>query len=350
MVAIMASGEALRASDLAAARALLRSGSRSFYLASLLLPQHMRDDATALYAFCRLADDAVDLPGDSALAIVQLQAQLDRIYSGRPAPMPVERLLAHAVQQRIPRALLDALLEGFAWDAAGRRYQSLADLHAYAARVAGSVGAMMTLLLGVRAPGVLARACDLGIAMQLTNIARDVGQDARLGRIYLPLGWLREAGIDPESWLAKPEFTPALAQVIERLLVAADELYARSTSGIEHLPVFARPGVHAARLLYAEIGHELRRQGHDAIHRRARVGVRRKLTLLGSALRAALAVGHDSFAAPVEAAQFLVNAAGSGLELSRRAVVPAAVARTPQQGRVEWLIDLFERLERIGAV
>jgi phytoene synthase len=347
MVAVMASGEPLRASDLAAARALLRSGSRSFYLASLLLPQRMRDDATALYAFCRLADDAVDLPGDGALAIAQLQAQLDRIYSGRPAPLPVERLLARTVQQqRIPRALLDALLEGFAWDAAGRRYETLADLHAYAARVAGSVGAMMTLLLGVRAPGVLARACDLGIAMQLTNIARDVGQDARLGRIYLPLGWLREAGIDPETWLAKPEFTPALAQVIERLLAAADELYARSASGIEHLPAFARPGVHAARLLYAEIGHELRRQGHDAIHWRARVGARRKLVLLGGALRAALAVSAQGFAAPVEAAQFLVNAAGNGAELPRRALPSAAVARAPQQGRVEWLIDLFERLER----
>jgi phytoene synthase len=333
--------------DLGAARALLRSGSRSFYLASLLLPRHMREGATALYAFCRLADDAVDLDGDAAAALVQLRAQLDRVYAGEPAPAPVERLLAYTVrQQRIPRDLLDALLEGFAWDAAGRRYQTLADLQGYAARVAGSVGAMMTVLLGVRAPGVLARACDLGIAMQLTNIARDVGQDARAGRIYLPLDWLREAGIDADRWLANPEFTPALAQVIERLLLIADELYERSVSGIAHLPAVSRPGVHAARLLYAEIGQQLRRQGHDAVSRRAQVGLLRKLALLGAALRAALAADGQGFAPPIEAAQFLVIAAGVGAWTAESPRRVAKSARAPQQGRVEWLVDLFERLER----
>ena len=89
-----------------------------------------------------------------------------------------------------------------------RRYETLQDLDAYAARVAGSVGAMMTLVMGQRAPEIVARACDLGVAMQLTNIARDVGEDARAGRLYLPLQWLREAGIDPDAWLAKPVFTP----------------------------------------------------------------------------------------------------------------------------------------------
>ncbi len=99
---------------------------------------------------------------------------------------------------------LDALLEGFAWDAAGRRYDTLDDLLDYAARVAGAVGAMMAVLMGVRDPALLARACDLGVAMQLTNIARDVGEDARAGRLYLPLAWLREAGIDPDAFLADP--------------------------------------------------------------------------------------------------------------------------------------------------
>jgi phytoene synthase len=324
-----------RPADLAAGRALLRNGSRSFHVASLLLPRQIRDSATALYAFCRLADDAIDVEADAASGLVQLRAQLDRVYDGDPLPQPVERLLAQAVREyRIPRALLEALLEGFEWDLAGRRYESLAELNAYATRVAGSVGAMMTLLMGVRDATVLARACDLGVAMQLTNIARDVGQDARAGRLYLPLRWLREAGIDPDSWLAQPQFTPALAQVIERVLAAADDLYDRAAAGISRLPVRARPGVHAARLLYAQIGHQLRRQGLDAIGRRAQVSPSRKLALALAALGAALRANSVLAAAPLEQARFLLRA------------VQDSAAPAPAPTRAEWLIDLFERLQR----
>ena len=107
-----------------------------------------------------------------------------------------------------PAALPEALLEGLAWDAEGRSYETLDDLFDYAARVAGTVGVMMTLIMGVRSPEALARACDLGVAMQLTNIARDVGEDARMGRIYLPRQWLREAGVDAEAFLADPQARP----------------------------------------------------------------------------------------------------------------------------------------------
>ena len=96
------------------------------------------------------------------------------------------------------------------------------DLHDYAARVAGTVGAMMALVMETRDPRSLARACELGVAMQLTNIARDVGEDARNGRLYLPLAWMREAGLDPEAWLAAPQFVQRLARVVSRLLAEAD--------------------------------------------------------------------------------------------------------------------------------
>ncbi len=101
----------------------------------------------------------------------------------------------------MPRALPEALLEGLAWDAQARRYATLSDLYDYSARVAAAVGAMMCVLMGVRDADALARACDLGVAMQLTNIARDVGEDARERRLYLPLDWLAEAGIDPDAFL-----------------------------------------------------------------------------------------------------------------------------------------------------
>jgi hypothetical protein len=181
-----------------------------------------------------------------------------------------DRALACVVHQAgLPRILLDALLEGFAWDAEGRRYETLEDLHDYAARVAGTVGAMMSMVMDTRSPSALARACELGLAMQLTNIARDVGEDARAGRLYLPLQWLREAGIDPDAWLQQPEFSPAIAKVVQRLLHAADTLYRRAERGVAELPRDCRPAIQAARLVYAEIGREIEAAGFDSVNRRA---------------------------------------------------------------------------------
>ena len=89
--------------------------------------------------------------------------------------------------------------------------------------------------MGARSADLIARACDLGVAMQLTNIARDVGEDARAGRLYLPRAWLREAGVDPVEWLATPRFRPEIAAVVARLLKHAEGLYARADAGIAGL-------------------------------------------------------------------------------------------------------------------
>ena len=133
--------------------------------------------------------------------------------------------------------------------------RTLTTLHAYAARVAGTVGAMMTVLMGRARPDVLARACDLGVAMQLTNIARDVGEDARAGRSTCRCDWLREAGIDPDAWLARPRLHAGARRASSSgCSSAADALYARADDGIAMLPPACRPGIRAARLLYAEIG------------------------------------------------------------------------------------------------
>ena len=223
--------------DLHACRQLLRHGSRTFHAASYLLPRRVREPATALYAFCRLADDAVDhAVGDAAAngeVLADLDFRLQRAYAGNPLPIPADRAFARVVREhRIPLALPAALLEGFRWDAEGRRYETLEELHAYAARVAGTVGTMMAMLMGVRCRRQLARACDLGVAMQLSNIARDVGEDARARRLYLPLAWLREAGIEPDAWLSDPVHSPALGNVLERLLREADLLYGRAEASI----------------------------------------------------------------------------------------------------------------------
>ena len=236
------------ASDLSECRATLRGGSKSFDAASKLLPKSVCEPAVALYAFCRAADDLIDADGGAA-SLPWLRERLDMIYSGRPLDIPCDRAFAHVVRRfAIPRELPEALLEGFAWDAEGRRYADLSGVRAYSVRVAGTVGAMMAVLMGVRDSRRLAAAVDLGVAMQLSNICRDVGEDARNGRLYLPMDWLTEAGIDPAAFLAQPRFTPALGGVIWRLLETADSYYRRAEAGIAELPFGCRFGIAAARL------------------------------------------------------------------------------------------------------
>jgi phytoene synthase len=299
--------------DLEACRVLLRNGSKTFSAASRLLPRRVRDPATALYAFCRVADDAIDGdPSATEATVDDLRARLGRAYAGRPDDSPVDRALAAVVEaERIPRVLPDALLEGLAWDALGRRYETLDELYAYAARVAGTVGAMMTVVMGPRAPAVLARACDLGVAMQLTNIARDVGEDAGRGRVYLPLAWMREAGIDPEEWLDRPRPTEALASVVARVLDSADGLYRRADDGIAALPRDCRTAIFAARLIYSDIGRYVARSGFDSVTRRAYVPLARKLWLLVRSLGARWLEVEPRLVPPpppLEPTRFLVSA------------------------------------------
>ena len=131
----------MAATDIAACRALLRGGSRTFHAASLVLPRKVAEPAIALYAFCRLADDAVDIGHDNgrdrAAAVARLRDRLDRVYRSHPLPHAADRAFAAVVMQfGVPRALPEALLDGLAWDAQSRRYENLYDLQAYAARVA----------------------------------------------------------------------------------------------------------------------------------------------------------------------------------------------------------------------
>lgn len=337
------------AADLAVCRAILASGSRTFLAASRFLPRRVGEPAAALYAFCRIADDQIDVHGGRRPALQHLRERLDLAYAGRPLAQPLDRALATVIDQfGIPRVLPEALLEGLEWDAAKRRYDDLADLHAYAARVAGSVGAMMARLMGTRDPAVIACACDLGAAMQFSNIARDVGEDARAGQIYLPLRWLQEAGIEPDRWLLAPVASDALVSVIHRLLRVADGLYRRADAGIAKLPLDCRPGIYAARLLYAEIGREVERLGQDALSRRAFVPAWRKWLLLAQALGRTLPPQSPLPAPVAGAAQFLIEAAAApALPTIRLASSGAtAVAWWNLSERMVRVLELFEALER----
>ncbi len=324
------------AADLAACRATLRGGSKSFFAASLLLPEKIVRRASAIYAFCREADDLID-NGGGQVAVDALADRLDAIYAGRPQAIAADRALAAVVAEtHMPREPFDALLEGFAWDAAGRRYETIADLHDYAARVAGSVGVLMSVAMERTSAPVLARAADLGVAMQLTNIARDVGEDARLGRLYLPQKWLCEARIDADAFLREPRFSPQLGSVVTRLLDEAGRLYRRADAGLVRLPGACRFGIRAASRLYESIGTEVLRNGCDSVARRAVVPPARKI----AAISMARAVAHDKLTLPpLAATRFLVDAAA-------RPVIASLPAWWDLRGRTLQALAIFERLER----
>ncbi|CAO4176084.1 Phytoene synthase [Methylorubrum aminovorans] len=333
-------------SDWAACRATIRAGSKSFFAASMLLPPKVRVSAYGLYAFCRLSDDAVDAAGGNrGASLARLERRLTAALAGRPADHPADRALAEVLARHtIPEALPRALLEGFAWDLEGRCYNTLSDLAAYAARVAGTVGAMMTLVMGVRDADALARACDLGVAMQFTNIARDVGEDARAGRLYLPREWLDAAGIDADAFLATPRLSPGLQRVVADLLIAADELYARAEPGIAALPIGCRPAIRAAGTIYAEIGRAVEVNGLDSVTRRARVSGAHKARLLARAvLPASRAPGLS--APPLPETAFLVEAVNHHpVPLPRRLPPWWDIS-----GQVVRVLDLIEVLEERDA-
>lgn len=327
-------------SDMAACREAIRHGSLSFHMASRLLPEKVRDPSLALYAFCRLADDAVDLQQAKAAAVLNLQDRLERIYQGRPDNAAPDRAFARVVEQfDMPRALPDALLEGLAWDAMGRRYDTLSDLFDYSARVASAVGVMMCVLMKVRDPNALARASDLGVAMQLTNIARDIGEDALEGRIYLPQEWLEEAGLSADRFLADPRPTKAIRQMTRRLVMQANRLYMRSEAGVSALPLSSRPGIYAARFIYAGIGGQVQRSGYDSISSRAHTSKPQKIGWLAvSAAKAAMTVVMPRsavlYAPSLPETAFLVQAAGRQNEVrSRSDAIFEALSQAAQRER-----------------
>lgn len=303
------------AADLAHCREAIKTGSLSFYTASRLLPARVRDPALVLYAFCRLADDEVDLKSDKAASVLMLRDRLAAVYRGEPRDAPVDRAFAKMVKdQDMPKALPEALLEGLAWDAMERRYQTLDDLMAYCARVASAVGAMMCVLMGARSADALARATDLGLAMQLTNISRDIGEDARAGRLYLPLDWLAEEGMDVDAFLADPKPTDATRRLTKRLLTAAERRYGAAAAGVSSLPHDCRPGILAALLIYRGIGSEVAKADYDSITKRAHTSKRQKLAWLveAGARTAAISLMPKSAVlhrAPHQETAFLVEAA-----------------------------------------
>lgn len=286
------------------------SGSKSFDAASRLLPRDVRVASRALYAFCRASDDLVDEGQLGRASITQLRNRLNTIYQGGPIAMPCDRAFAAVVHcYGIPRDLPDALIEGFDWDEDGREYQTIDELMEYAARVASTVGVMMALIMGCSDSHGFARAADLGLGMQLTNIARDVGEDARRGRVYLPLDWLRDAGVSRDDLIAGTADAHAVGRVTARLLSYADPYYRLALTGLGALPMGCRPAIKSAALIYRDIGREIAANDFDSLTQRAHTSTMRKLVLIARATSTPMQTARVDASAPHASVRFLVDAA-----------------------------------------
>jgi phytoene synthase len=256
-------------------RAVLARHARSFRLGALFLPPAATDDAAVVYAFCREADDAVDeapSPAAAAAALSAFDAELRGLSPARPI---IRAFLAVAARRAIPLFAARDLLAGMRDDLGTVRLPDDAALYAYCYRAAGAVGLMMNGVLGVTAPVAAAPAVDLGIAMQITNICRDVAEDAARGRVYLPADRLEAVGLTPEVLLRgglSPGQRGALARVVADLLAAAEEHYAAAWAGMGFIPARARLAILVAGTLYRDIGRRLRDvHGSDPTHGRTQV-------------------------------------------------------------------------------
>jgi 15-cis-phytoene synthase len=270
---------------------VLRRCGRTFHAASLVVPSGVRRDLAVLYALCRAIDDCADASDhDSAETSTLL---LDEIASGLRAEHArspiVNAFRALAERHDIPLVLARQLIEGVRCDLGPVRVQTLDELLRYSYRVASTVGLMTCRILRVDPEGD-SFAIDLGIAMQLTNIARDIAEDARADRVYVPAAWVESGRVldlaDPAHAQTR---SPEVCAAVERLLDTADRYYASAELGMHYLPLAVRGGIRSAAWNYRAIGNAVRRDPERALRVRSRTsgaskGVRAVGALWASAL------------------------------------------------------------------
>jgi phytoene synthase len=290
-------------------REVLEEKSKSFALATRLLPPWCRDQFAVIYAFCRYVDDAIDLAPQSArpAAMAVLYEKVALVYAGIPTgELTLDAFSSVARVRRIPRYYVDELLAGMEMDVLRAPYPTLESLYQYAHRVAGVVGLLLCHVMGVSDERALKNAAHLGLAMQLTNICRDIEEDLRDGRVYLPdqlLGAPLVSVPDKGS-----ERRKALSGAVARLLDEADGFYDSADRGLLRLPWRCALAIRTARLVYAAIGDRLRARGCDPFGSRAYVSGFRKGLLVIRAIALSLLElpqrGRAIFRAPEKTLRF----------------------------------------------
>lgn len=271
--------------------AFLSANSKSFRFASRFFPRKDLDRIAHVYAFCRITDDLVDL-NDPVIAERYLDEWMHlarRSYDGVPSGIAfLDRTMSEMRSNLVPFRYASDLADGMRMDLCGEKYSTLADLRTYTYRVASVVGVWLAELAGVRDGATLRHAEAMGHAMQLTNILRDVGEDARRGRVYLPTSRLEAHGLTRDAIISAARDGGGVPDgfdlLVEELLCVAERDYEFALEGVHALPPSFRKAVAVAAHVYRGIHSEIRRNGYDSLHRRAVTPTRAKIALATKAL------------------------------------------------------------------
>lgn len=266
-------------------RGVARVIARTFYYGSLFLPRSKRRATWAIYAFCRTADDIADEPALFPQPLTELEGWRQGLlesYAGRPHG-PVMTAWADMLRTYpVPIEPALDLLRGVEMDIAGARYDTFDELRLYCYRVAGTVGLLMAPILGIEDATAASSAVDLGIAMQLTNILRDIGEDARNGRIYLPREDMARFSVT-EADVQRGAVTPAFRALMRFEIARTQEYFARGLRGVALLSPDARLAIQLSGELYHAILERIIRNDFDVFTRRAHVSMPAKLAALPGA-------------------------------------------------------------------
>jgi 15-cis-phytoene synthase len=274
-------------------RALNAEHGKTFYLATALLPAGKRPAVHALYGFARFADDLVDhpMPGQApADRLARLRRELDDALGGRRPRHPVVIAVADTVRRYdLERSHLDDFLDSMAADLAVTRYATFEDLNKYMWGSAAVIGLLLLPILGVSGDIATAQRCaqDLGVAFQLTNFIRDVGEDHRRGRVYLPQDTMSKRGVT-DAMLAAPVANAAVRAAIADEVARARMFYRQAEPGIDLLARDSRDCVRTAHTLYRQILDAVEAADYDVLSARARVPARRRLAVGAAAYLRAL--------------------------------------------------------------
>ncbi|MEO9469665.1 phytoene/squalene synthase family protein [Parasphingorhabdus sp.] len=277
------------------AKASIERGSRSFALASKLFSAKTRERAWLLYFWCRACDDLADgqdhghgmsVVPNPEKTVAAMRMMTARAYGGeQTGKPPFDAFGVVAKECGIPKMFSDDMIDGFQLDARGWTPQTEDDLYQYCYHVAGAVGCMMAIVMGVSSADedTLDRACDLGLAFQLSNIARDVAEDDAAGRCYLPSEWLRQEGLKTRDMLETENRTKT-AMLVARLCERAEH-YARSARvGAAQLPFRSRWAVLAAADIYLNIARSVGQNPEASLDQRVVTGSLSKITSVSRAL------------------------------------------------------------------
>jgi phytoene synthase len=272
------------AEDYARCAAITRRSSSNFYYAFLLLPLERRRALQAVYAFCRFVDDIAD---DDTIAhpaemLARWRDELSNVFAGTPT-RPVSRALAdNVIRFGIPRRYFDEVIDGVEMDLTRRRYESFKELSQYCRRVASAVGLICIEIFGYRNPATRIYAEKLGLAFQLTNIIRDVREDAERGRIYLPLEDLRRFAVT-EAELLDRAYSDRFRTLMAFEAQRAADLYREAAQALPPEDRSSMLSAEAMRLIYSALLERIVRSDYRVFDRRYRLSIPRKLYLVGRA-------------------------------------------------------------------